>query len=101
MSIGLPLFDIYQNLVRYARDGILVPIGGTAALKDITFTLEETMEKAFEALDANDDDLSKERALEDALGDPFGDGGGLMAGAGETFLDVLARNDPGTIRPPS
>ena len=59
-----------------------------------------TMEKAFEALDANDDELSKERALEDALGDPFG-GDGDDDGGNETFLDVLARNDPGVVRPPS
>ncbi len=92
-SIGLPLFDVYQHLVRYARDGVLVPIGGSETLKDITFTLEETMERAFEALDANDDNLEQERALEDALGDPFaGDGGN------ESFLDVLARNDPGVHR---
>lgn len=94
-SIGLPLFDVYQHLVRYARDGILVPIGGSEALKDITFTLEETMEKAFEALDANDDVLSKERALEDALADPFAGSGD---DGGETFLDILAKTDPGVRR---
>jgi Domain of unknown function (DUF4388) len=106
-SIGLPLFEVYQHLVRYARDGIIVPVGGEKSLADITFTLEETMEKAFEALDANDDDLSTAKALEDALGDPFGgDGSGVSGGSGgsggsgvgESFLDILAAKDPSNQR---
>ncbi len=91
-SIGLPLFEVYQHLVRWARDGIIVPVGGAQSLADITFTLEETMKKAFEVLDANDDDLSTAKALEDALGDPFSDSGG------GSFLDILAANDPGVMR---
>ena len=69
-----------------------MPVGGAQSLADITFTLEETMKKAFEVLDANDDDLSTAKALEDALGDPFSDSGG------GSFLDILAANDPGVMR---
>ncbi len=53
--MGLPLFDVYQLLVKLARDGVLEPPGGIASLDDVTMSLEESMEMAFEALDANED----------------------------------------------
>jgi hypothetical protein len=92
-AIGLPLFEIYQYLVRFAREGVIVADGGAEVLHDALFSLEETMEKAFEALDANDDDLSRETALEDAFADPFAGFGQSSDKDGESFLDFLADFD--------
>ena len=91
--IGLPLFEVYQHLVRYARDGVITADGGEQTLSEVVFTLEETMEKAFEVLDANDDELIRENALDDALGDPYGEPEGGVPAEGESFLDILVKND--------
>lgn len=92
--IGLPLFEVYQHLVRYARDGVITADGGAQSLSDVIFTLEETMEKAFEVLDANDDELSREHALDDALSDPFDEqDDGSDGTEGESFLDILSGKD--------
>ena len=66
--MGLPLFDVYQTLVRFARDGVLLPPGGLDALKDLTMSVEESMQLAFEALDANDDATAMNNALDKVLG---------------------------------
>ncbi len=70
-AIGLPIFDLYQYLVRFAREGVLVPAGGKEALDDVHFSMEESMEMAFKALDANDDEKSRSSALDDVLGGIF------------------------------
>ena len=67
-AIGLPLVDVYQALIRFARDGVLVAPGGVESLHDVSFSVEESMERAFEALDANDDKLQVQNALDAALG---------------------------------
>ncbi|MHC4078321.1 MAG: DUF4388 domain-containing protein [Planctomycetota bacterium] len=67
-AIGLPLVDVYQALIGFARDGVLVAPGGLEALHEITFSVEESMERAFEALDANDDQMARASALDAALG---------------------------------
>lgn len=95
-SIGLPLFEVYQYLVRYARDGVIIPDGGVESLRDVAFTLEETMERAFEVLEANDDDVARENALEDAFADPFATvdaDANAEEPADETFLDILSKAD--------
>ena len=60
--------DVYQALMRFTRDGVLIAPGGLEALKDVSFSVEESMERAFEALDANDDKLALANALDAALG---------------------------------
>jgi hypothetical protein len=67
-AIGLPLIDVYQALMRFTRDGVLVAPGGMEALQDVSCSVEESMERAFEALDANDDKLAVANALDAALG---------------------------------
>ena len=67
-AIGLPLVDVYQALIGFARDGVLVAPGGLESLHDISFSVEESMERAFEALEANDDKLQVQNALDAALG---------------------------------
>ena len=93
-AIGLPLFEVYRLLVRYACEGVIVPDGGQESLQQAAFALEDTMERAFEVLDANDDDLSRASALDDALGDPFADAKDPgPTGHAESFLDILANKD--------
>ncbi len=68
-AIGLPLVDVYQALIGFAQDGVLVAPGGLASLHDVSCSVEESMERAFEALEANDDRLQMQNALDAALGD--------------------------------
>ncbi len=56
--LGVPLFEVYQLLVRLARDGILSPPGGQQALKSIAASVQESLQMAFAALDANDDEAA-------------------------------------------
>ncbi|MSR38858.1 MAG: DUF4388 domain-containing protein [Planctomycetes bacterium] len=68
-SLGLPLFDTYQLLVRLAREGVLIPEAGGVVLSGVTLSLEESMQEAFDALEANDDKQIRSRALDKVLGD--------------------------------
>ena len=67
--LGLPLFEVYLILVRLAREGIIVgavtldPTGGTK------LSLEQSMQEAFAALDANDDQKPHKGMLDAMLGD--------------------------------
>lgn len=67
-SMGLPLFETYQHLVRLARAGAVVA-PGNEALSEVSMSVEESMQLAFEALDANDDQLAVSSALDRVLGD--------------------------------
>jgi len=66
--MGLPLMDIYHHLVRFALEGAIVPPGGLEALQDASLAIEESMALAFEALDANDTQISVGTALDKVLG---------------------------------
>lgn len=90
-AIGLPLFEVYQFLVRFARAGVIVAEGGEKELHEVSFSLDESMEKAFAALDANDDERSRESALENAFGDPFQETTDPFEP--ESFLDILTKTD--------
>lgn len=67
-AIGLPLFETLSMLVSFARQGIVVPPGGEAALLDVTFGQENTLQTAMQALDANDDKAAVTNALDKAFG---------------------------------
>lgn len=67
--LGLPLYDVYQLLIKLSRDGILAAAGGDAALSGVSLSVEESMQEAFEALDANDDAEQRRSAIEAVLGD--------------------------------
>ena len=84
--MGLPLQDIYHHLVSFAREGAIVPPGGFAALQDVSMSVEESMEIAFEALDANEDELGVSSALDSVFGgeDPV-----TPEEDGEVHLDFL------------
>jgi hypothetical protein len=67
-AIGLPLSEVYQVLVRLAREGVIEPPAGSAVLADVTLSLEESMQEAFAALEANDDTSVRKSALDRVLG---------------------------------
>ena len=68
-ALGLPLHDVYQLLVRLARDGIIVAPAGERALAGVNLSVEESMQEAFAALEANDDKHARRSALDKVLGD--------------------------------
>lgn len=86
--LGLPLHDVYQLLIRLSRDGILAAAGGEAALTGLQLSVEESMQEAFAALDANDDKEARRSAIEAALG---GDDSGATS-----VLDRVLGGDVGT-----
>lgn len=53
--LGLPLFEVYTMLVRLAREGILVGAAPAAPADSTRLSVEQSMQEAFAALDANDD----------------------------------------------
>lgn len=67
--LGLPLHDVYQILIKLSREGILAASGGEAALSGVTMSLEESMQEAFAALDANDDAEQRRSAIDRVLGE--------------------------------
>ncbi len=79
--IGLPLYEIYQILLKLSREGILAAPGGAAALSGITLSIEESMQEAFAALDANDDAEQRRSAIDRVLGgdEEEADGGAASA----------------------
>ena len=82
--MGLPLMDIYHQLVRFALEGAIVPPGGLEALQEASLAIEDSMALAFEALDANDTQSSVGSALDKVLG---GDAGPHIGDTGK--LDFL------------
>jgi hypothetical protein len=67
-AIGVPLFETLTMLVRFARQGVLVPPGGEAVLGEVHFGHENTLQNALQALDANDDKVAVTNALDKAFG---------------------------------
>jgi hypothetical protein len=67
--LGLPLHDVYELLVRLAREGIIAPPAGAEALSNLHLSVEESMQAAFAVLDANDDSKARLDALDKVLGD--------------------------------
>lgn len=92
--LGLPLYDVYQLLIRLSRDGILAAAGGESALSGITLSLEESMQEAFAALDANDDATQRRTAIEAVLGDDA-----TGTGAASALDRVLGGGPPAQPRP--
>jgi hypothetical protein len=71
-TLGLPLYDVYQMLIRLSREGILTPGGGNESLQalgDSEETTEASMREAFAALDANDDAKQRRSAIDRVFGD--------------------------------
>jgi hypothetical protein len=98
--MGVPVYDVYHQLVRLAREEAVVAPGGLEALLDVSTSVEESMKIAFEALDQNDDALALNSALDKVLG--MGDGGSMPSAvrkaataASETKLSLDQLKRPG------
>jgi hypothetical protein len=65
--LGLPMHDIYQMLLRLARLGILAP-QVDEVIEDVSESVEDSVQQAFAALDANDDQAVRKNALDKVLG---------------------------------
>jgi len=82
-TLGLPLSDVYKVLIRLSKEGILSSVGDAAALHGIDLggnlgTMQESMQEAFAALDANDDEGERKNAIDRVFGEDdeeSGDGG--------------------------
>ena len=71
--LGLPLYDVYHLLIRLSHEGILSATGSTEGLQGFDFgseepSVEESMQEAFAALDANDDAEQRRSAIDRVLG---------------------------------
>lgn len=58
-ALGLPIFEVYTMLVRLAREGILVGAVPATPTDPTRMSVEQSMQEAFAALDANDDRKKK------------------------------------------
>ncbi len=67
--LGLPLFDVYHLLARLAREGILVAEHVEPQQGGQRMSVQESMQEAFAALDANDDTKAVRSALDSVLGE--------------------------------
>ncbi|MBM4061791.1 MAG: DUF4388 domain-containing protein [Planctomycetes bacterium] len=94
-TLGLPIYDVYQLLMKLARDGILAAPGGEQALAGLTLSVEESMEEAFAALDANDDGAQRRSAIDRVFG------GDTDASAATAALDRVLGGGPPGARPES
>lgn len=99
--LGLPLFEVYQLLLRLAREGIVAPPGGAESLSGLQQSVEESVQMAFGLLDANDDKAERSSALDRVLGDEVATGsvldrvlgGGSGGAAGGALSGVGAALD--------
>jgi len=88
--LGLPLYDVYQLLIRLSREGILSASGDPRLVQGMggdESSMQDSMQEAFAALDANDDAEQRRSAIDRVFGDE-GDGGG---GGGLGSLSALDR----------
>ncbi len=67
-AIGLPLFETLSMLVRFAQQGVVACPGGEAALRDVVCGIQNTLQSALQALDANEDQVAVTNALDKAFG---------------------------------
>ncbi len=73
-SLGLPLFEVYQVLIRLSKEGILAAGGGEESLMALgggeeEASVQDSMREAFKALDANDDAEQRRSAIDRVFGD--------------------------------
>lgn len=73
-AIGLPITDVYQLLVQLAREGAIEAAGRFEGIDHAVHNVQDSLQAAFDALDANDDVLAVESALDRVLGGDLGVG---------------------------
>jgi hypothetical protein len=72
-TLGLPLNEVYHILIRLSKAGILSSPGDADSLQGMDFgcgegTVQESMQEAFAALDANDDEGERQSAIDRVFG---------------------------------
>lgn len=72
-TLGLPLNEVYHILIRLSKEGILSSPGDADSLQGMDFgcgegTVQESMQEAFAALDANDDEGERQSAIDRVFG---------------------------------
>lgn len=85
--LGLPLFDIYALLIKLSRGGVIAVPGGEASLTSMSLSVEESMQEAFAALDANDDQAQRQSAIDRVFGADSARSGG--PGTAASALDAV------------
>lgn len=70
--LGLPLYEVYQILIKLSREGIITPGGGSEALEGVALSLDDSIQQAFAALDANDDEPVQQDAGDEDLDEGHG-----------------------------
>lgn len=99
-TLGLPLYDVYQILIRMSKEGLLAAGGGIEALEAMGLVTEESsvqasMREAFAALDANDDAEQRRSAIDRVFG-------GDTPGNPLSALDrVFGGGEPAVVAAPS
>lgn len=95
-SLGLPIYDVYRLMIRLAKEGILSSVGDVDDLQGIEFeeqesSVDQSMQQAFAALDANDDDNQRKSAIDRVFGDDSPDSGGSPLSALDRVLGADSR----------
>lgn len=85
-TLGLPLNEVYKILIRLSKEGILSSVGDPDDLQGIdlggnTDSMQESMQEAFAALDANDDEGERKSAIDRVFGDDWDQSGGSQLSA--------------------
>lgn len=83
-TLGLPLNEVYRILIRLSKAGILSSTGDADNLQGIELgggsgTVQESMQEAFAALDANDDEGERKSAIDRVFGSDDDSGSTLSA----------------------
>lgn len=94
-TLGLPLNEVYHILIRLSKEGILSSTGDPDDLHGFDFgggegTVQESMQEAFAALDANDDVGERQSAIDRVFG---GDDGSDDGGSTMSALDKVLGGD--------
>jgi len=101
-TLGLPLNEVYKILIRLSKEGILSSTGDADTLQGIELggnegTVQESMQEAFAALDANDDEGERKSAIDRVFGgDEEAEGGSTLSA-----LDRVLGDGTGGERPKS
>ncbi len=104
-ALGLPLYEIYQILIRLSKAGILSSTGDAEDLQGIDLgcgegTIQDSIKEAFAALDANDDVGERQSVIDRVFGSGDGsDDGSDDDGSALSALDKVFGDESPTSQP--
>jgi hypothetical protein len=104
-ALGLPLYEIYQILIRLSKAGILSSPGDAEDLQGIDLgcgegTIQDSIKEAFAALDANDDMGERQSVIDRVFGsgdcrdDGSDDDGSALSALDKVFGDESSMSQP-------